>query len=523
MNDSKPRPYAASSERLQSLDRHTRYFRKLVQRAIQKWREDEPTVDKIRAPKRMGKLPEAPLPFGPHLSVPTEDEDWPPPDRLRVIALTALRQGWLFPLVDDDSAWSSREEARDAFQEVLPLGVYLKRPYHRWTELSSDEAMSRLAFAGLGALRMLRHVPSADDPPELADAGWVSDLTLFSHYEVRKGFERYGAKAVFDHGQKPIGIYWCHGERWVHPGDPAWEHAKWAWRCTLNVGTTVTDHLVGVHWLISNYVTTASRTCLGPTHPLRLLLKPFTWRTVTINANAGDSLLPENGFVHRACAFTYPAMLRALDDSVGLLHFQTVREIVADKGAEAMGDDFPWATDALALYEVIEAFVVDYLGRYYTPETLLEDPEIQAFWDHLGTAPDTVRFPARDYDGIVAVLSQFIWAVTGLHEAIGTLTEYVIDPTFMGTKIRPNREMSDVQASMQYILIMALTGLSMPHLMDLKDARGVFGEDMRGREAFSAFHEALEALAVRVGEANAQRRWPCRSFDPEVLETGVSI
>lgn len=529
--------YGAPSLRKKKLDWHTKLFLGMIRSAIKKWKADLPTVDKVRPPHAWGEMKLARLPFSTddaQLFFPSGDEDWPAPDKKRKYFLMFLRNQFIFPVKDDATAWVSPEEARDTFQEVLPLGSMMSRPYHYWSEMRSDAAMSRIAFAGLGALRLMPHAQAADEPAALADAAWEHDLRFLSGYEVREGFEHYGARAVFDKEQRPIGIYWCHGRAWVFPpksgeSDAAWMHAKWVWRCSLMVGTTVADHLVGVHWLIANYVATAARNKLPPTHYLRLLLKPFTWRTVTINSGAVETLCPEAGFVHRASALTYDSLTRAFADSVGLMRFHTVRQLAARKGAEGMGDRFPWMTDGLALYDVIHDFVDEYVSAYATEEQVVADMELNAFWSHLSTAPRTVMFPARSRAGLIEVLSQFIWSVTGLHEAVGTVHEYVLDPTFVGTKIRPGTEIADVQASMQYLLIMALTGLQMPKLLDIGDAAGVFDGDMRGRAIFGRFQAQLLALSERIDVANArrladpERPWPCETFNPKNLETGVSI
>ncbi len=525
--------YGAASIRVKKLDRHTRLFLKMIKGAIKHWKSDLPTVDKVRPPRLTGKTELMPMPFGSdedRLHLPLADEDWPAADWKRRALLWVLRNDYLFPIADSKEAWKCAEEARDTFQKVLPLGSYMARPYHYWEEMRSDAAMSRLVFAGLGALRLLPYAKAEGDPDkELAGAAWQHDLSFLGRYEVRDGFERYGARAVFDADQRPIAVFWCEGRRWVFPRDPEWAHAKWAWRCSLMVGTTVVDHLVGVHWIIANYVATAARIKLPPTHYLRLLLKPFTWRTVTINAGACDSLCPERGFVHRSSALTYEALTRAFGDAVGLMRFYTVPQLVERKGAGAMGDRFPWATDALKLYEVIRAFVVDYIELYTHGADVMDDVHLAGFWSHLDTLPPTVRFPTRSKGSLVDVLSQFIWSVTGMHEAVGTVHEYVLDPTFMGTKIRAGAEMADVQASMQALLVMALTGLQMPQLMDLGDAAGVFDADHRGRDAFARFHDALAALSADIDAANVRRKadperpWPCETFNPRYLETGVSI
>jgi hypothetical protein len=523
--------YGAPSLRVKRLDLHTRITVWMIQKGIQKWKSDPPGVARVRPPRLWGELPSRQLVFGSggtRISLPVLDEDWPASDLKRRATLALLRSR-LLPLRDRDDAWVNAEEARDTFQEVLPLGTYLTLPYHHWDEMRSDAAMSRLAFAGLGALRLLPFEPDAADPTFLARGAWVNDMTFLQGYEVREGFERYGAKAVFAHDQRPLAIYWCHGHTWVRPSEPGWEHAKWAWRCSLLVGSTLVDHLVGVHWTFANRVTAVSRTCLSRTHWLRLLLKPFTWRTVTINASATNTLCPERAFVHRATAFTYPALLRAFEDSVRLQRFRTVPELIARKGAAGLGDRFPWATDALALYEVIHAFVKDYVGSYADDDAILADREIEAMWISLQLAPPSVGFPPLSPASLVDVLAQFIWSATGLHEAVGTVCEYLLDPSFMGTKIRPGREMVDVQTSLQGFLVMALTGLEMPSLLDLGDAAHLFGADPRGPAAFRRFHHALVALSERIAAANRvraadpDRPWPCRTFDPRSLEIGVGI
>lgn len=524
--------YSSAAQRLKKIDWHTWLFVKLIRQAVKRWNADLPTFENIEHPKWSGELPSTTLPFtyGENLiHLPTKDEDWPAADLSRRAALAFLRNGVTFPVTDLPEPWTSLEEARATFQELLPMGGMMKRPYHVWEDVTSDAAMSRLAFAGLGALRLVAYQPADGDPEEMRSAKWVSNMSYMYAYEVREGLERYGATAWFDAEQRLMGIYWCHGQKLVKPGEADWEHAKWAWRCTLMVGTTVTDHLVGVHWLVGNYVVTAARTRLGVDHYLRKLLKPFTWRTVTINANASDSLLPQRGFVHRAAGLTYESLTRSFRDSIGLMGFTTVPDMVAAKKAEGMGNAFPWATDALALYEVVHAFVDEYLSAYASEEDILSDKEIDGFWDYIESAPAAANFPSRSRKALVDILAQFIWSVTGYHEAAGTVHEYVLDPAFMGTKIRPGTEVGDVQASLQFFLILALTGLSMPGLLSMGDAKHLFGDDMRGREVFQRFHDRLVVLSETIDAANKERAadpdrpWPCQTFNPRVLETAVSI
>ena len=503
--------------KLEALDRHTKLFMKLAVKGLSAWKEAVPDDSAIQPPQREGDLGCEPIGFG-DLQIPSIDEDWPQ-DKMRLFAFRVLRSRAI-PLVDKPDTWDSPAEAIGAFQSILPVGTLLARPTHRWEEMSSDAAQSRLAFAGLGALRLLPVEPEPDSGGDPDGAAWVSDFAWMSQFDVREGFERYGAVAYFGADQSIVRIHWSHAGRDVRPGDADWEHAKWAWRCSLMVGTTVADHLVGVHWLIANYVTMASRQHLGVDHPLRRLLKPFTWRTIAINYSATYSLCPERGFVHRASALEYPSLKAAFEASVAMLRYQTPPELIARKRCEHLGDDFPWATDALALHEVIHDFVDDYVSLYFAGDAATRDPAVQAFWATVGGATPDLGLPALTRDALVDLLAQFIWCVTGLHDAVGSVIEYALDPTFTATKIRPGSEMADVQASIQCLLIVALTGLEMPALMG--DFTQVCLDDA-GVAAFRRFEAALSTLADRIDAANQRRRWPCNSFNPRHLETGVSI
>ncbi len=411
----------AGSGRLATLDRHTLLFIKMTRSAVTEWNRSPPTAASILAPKRNGPLPTTNLPFG-NLELPTLDEDWPAQGIPRAAALRLLRSH-IFPLVDRDERWASVAEAKAAFEELLPVGEVLGEPNHQWDEMSSDEAMARIAFAGLGALRTL---PITGDDPDAAV--WANDWAFMSSLSVREGFERYGAIAYFDSDQRPVRIHWSHAQRDVRPGDADWEHAKWAWRCSLLTGTTVTDHLVGVHWMIGNYVTLAARSHLSREHPLRVLLKVFTWRTVTINYNATFSLCPERGFVHRASALEYKALQSAMESSVAMMRYQTVPAMIGRKGAQGMGDAFPWATDGLRLYETISAFVKGYMSRYFANDEVVRDPEVRAFWARIQSASAAAEIPELTLQNLHELTTQFIWCVTGLHEGVGSILEYVLDP-----------------------------------------------------------------------------------------------
>ncbi len=109
----------SANEKVQGLDRHTLAFLEMTRSAIKEWNTKVPSAASILAPSHDGVLGTVALPFG-GLTLPSDDEDWPEQGIVRAATLRALRSR-LFPVVDRDEAWSSREEARAAFQELLPI------------------------------------------------------------------------------------------------------------------------------------------------------------------------------------------------------------------------------------------------------------------------------------------------------------------------------------------------------------------------------------------------------------------
>jgi hypothetical protein len=97
----------------------------------------------------------------------------------------------------------------------------------------------------------------------------------------------------------------------VTPDMKEWSHAKWVWKCSVLVGVTLKDHLVGVHFEVANSLAVTTLEALPADHPVRRLLLPHIYGTPTINAGAAITLATENGILHHAVALTWPALSEA--------------------------------------------------------------------------------------------------------------------------------------------------------------------------------------------------------------------
>ena len=191
------------------------------------------------------------------VALPTEDQDYDPAGAINDALFAFLRTGAANPLRDIPLQWDSLSQARMVLEaagsvDLEPLKLVA------WDEMTSDFAITRWAFAGLGAHRLVR-VP---DSTNTSASYFVSDWTWLAGLEVRPGFERYGAAAYFNARGELTSITWSHGgDVVVRPGEKDWAHAKWAYKCSVIVGATLRDHLVGTHFLAANLRTWDGTAC----------------------------------------------------------------------------------------------------------------------------------------------------------------------------------------------------------------------------------------------------------------------
>lgn len=216
------------------------------------------------------------------------DEDFPEgydgiDELTKVVKAAIFAHGKKLKMGEGDTGFfSSIEVGRQAAQHEL--GKILPPSPNNWTDFASDEACSRLAFYAIGQLHLTGIVDSDKTVCQLPEETVCKvDLAFLHKYSTRTGFERYGCIAYFSVTKKLLGIYWCSGNRLVQPGHSDWEHVKYVYRSSLMAGVTIWDHLVNVHWIISNNVVYAIRENLSANHSLRRLLKPHTFETVSVS------------------------------------------------------------------------------------------------------------------------------------------------------------------------------------------------------------------------------------------------
>jgi len=119
-----------------------------------------------------------------------------------------------------------------------------------------------------------------------------------------------------------------------------------------------------------------------PDHPLRRLMKPFMFGTITANAHM-NALCAENGLFHRSFGFTYAALQQMLADAGDVKNYKF--KILPKRFKDVQtGASLPAKTDIEAFWGVMHEFVDRYLQIFYAEEGAFQgDSEARAFYASL--------------------------------------------------------------------------------------------------------------------------------------------
>lgn len=188
-------------------------------------------------------------------------------------------------------------------------------------------------------------------------------------------------------------------------------------------------------------------------------------------------------------------------------------------------DLYPFGQDAIEFVEVVQKFVGSYVDIYYADnKSMLLDRELVDFWDGLHVV-DGSRVPSLSgKEVLVDVLANWIAYVTGFHNHAGGVADYLLDPSFASAKIRPNRNIADIQATFQGLNIGLMT--AQPAVRLLSDFKHLLLNDIHLPETtkvFDSFQRDLAALSAKINERNKNRSMPCNSLNPELMVSSISI
>ncbi|KAK9058562.1 hypothetical protein SSX86_023404 [Deinandra increscens subsp. villosa] len=233
--------------------------------------------------------------------------------------------------------------------------------------------------------------------------------------------------------------------QWKHVFTPCWDATgMWLWKLA-KVHVLAHDsayHQLYSHWMRTHCCTEpyiiATNRQLSKMHPIHSLLHPHFRYTMEINALAREALINCGGIIE-SCFSPGKYSIELSSVAYGQLWRFDHEALPADLIARGMAvedpdsphglklaiEDYPYANDGLVLWDIIKAWVTDYVNHYYPEDNLVEsDDELQAWWTEIrivghADKKDEPWWPilATPKD-LIGILTTIIWVASGHHAAV---------------------------------------------------------------------------------------------------------
>jgi len=420
--------------------------------------------------------------------------------------------------------WKSADEAvawrKQFFGRLFPAQNIPAESY------DSPHMLSQFAFAGAGCLHTRKVTKDLPFLPE--EAEYVSDCLEMGNFEVRDGFQRYGAAAYFDKDQRILGIYTVQNGEYIEAPNimtPEWKHATMVWKNTMLAQVTIVDHMGKVHLMEANTLVKATRSHLSRTHPFRALCKLFTFRTITINMNAFKNLYSHKGFIERIWAFEGDEVQNLIAGFKDDYKFCTLPENIPKCMQDV--ENYPVNKDIPRFWKVMRDFVHDYLMEIYlhNPQNLWDDKEMQSCLQEIAEGLNLNKeTDLASFDQVVDLFASLFSTATGFHEHVGHMVDYWARPDVAGTTLREGKEIDSIQTYSMLSALACATGMRTPKLIG--NWEHLLSRDMFATKTIPVlrkFQRELIQLSEQIDRENKDRTFQLQSFNPRVMECSVSL
>ena len=224
----------------------------------------------------------------------------------------------------------------------------------------------------------------------------------------------------------------------IEPGDTHWGLAKKIALCALTNHTSIIRHWSWIHLVPATQLAFATRTLLGPNHPLRRLLWPHIYGTVQATKFGSMAQMAKGGDFENVFSFPQKEMCKLFNDSYKDFQlYRSVPELDLEKRGIKPGYlSMPTHDNLQELFTIIHRHTKRYLIIFYNEQNIGEDPELLEWLNELNTMPGGIRevlLPTNGGlqqpivpndvtpDNVARLVASFIYLGSVQHEMMGSL------------------------------------------------------------------------------------------------------
>lgn len=248
-----------------------------------------------------------------------------------------------------------------------------------------------------------------------------------------------------------------------------------------------------------------------------------------INEHAVHTIVMQSGLLYHGSALSWSGLERAYRHAAESYRHEPeparLRRIglIDDDGNVAAGIAF--AEEGVRVYQLIEDFVRDYLGLYYTDDRAIEaDAALAGFWAEIVAGlPSSAGVAATpSFAGLVDLLAVFIWNVSFWHDYTSqtgnSLGDYRLGAVLIKREDVYGTYHPNVQEHLVTLLAHQLTTVQGPKVVDNYHHMWL---DTRATKLALRFQQALWDYRAGLDERNAGRELIFNAYDPAIIETSV--
>ncbi|ALG68029.1 lipoxygenase family protein [Beggiatoa leptomitoformis] len=321
----------------------------------------------------------------------------------------------------------------------------------------------------------------------------------------------------------------------------AWVAAKlYAQVADVNYQELVT-HATRIHYLVESFILATHRE-LYKTHPVFLLLKPHL--TYTLSVNNHHLFLKDKkgvpGDFGAQLAGNYDAMVELMANAFKTYDFSehALPVDIAKREVDTPDLFYPYAAEGRKIWDIIQAFVLDYLNLYYpNAKILAEDSEIQT-WARVMSDDDGMRikgFPAHfdTVEALAQAVGQIIFTTTAHHSSVHypqylfsgftpamPFAAYAPAPTSLHCDLINQEYLLEAlplrQPSMIQAFIFYLTNFRIGRI-------GQYKLEAKAQTLVTHYQQELATLSAQLTTEDTRRTYPYIYLNPAYIPNSVMV